>query len=154
LFGFREDFPDFIGHSSSQDNKGLADVRRSDYTNTAVRCLYTCTILRVRLYTRTRDIDVHVARATAAERGQRVASLVNNAGRGNGAISAHLLLNIRFVVLSPRIPLRAHPALLPRSPLPTPFYSSRATHLSRPEPAPRHGRVTATLTALFLVDSG
>lgn len=71
-----------------------------------------------------------IARTTAAERGQRVASPVNNAGRGNGAISTHLLLNVRFAVLPPRVPPRVPiKRLLPRSPLPTTSYSPRATHL-------------------------
>jgi len=87
--------------------------------------LYTCTILRVcALRARTRGRRrTCIAQATAAERGQRVASLVNNAGRGNGAISAHLLLNVRFTVLSPRVSPRAHPA----PSFPFPRYQHRPT---------------------------
>lgn len=104
----------------------------------AAHRLYTCTNLGVRVYVciractrgNTWHTRARIARTTAAERGQRVASSVNNADRGNGAISAHLLLNVRFVVLPPRVPPRVPvKRLLPRSPLPAPSYSPRATHL-------------------------
>lgn len=129
--------PIFAHSSWSWDKEGLSvdDFRRDGHTSTP--CAFFTRVLLdayARVRARTRDytwhIRAHIARATAAERGQRVASPVNNAGRGNGAISAHLLLNVRFAVLPPRpVPPRAHRAPSPRSPLPTPSYSSRATHL-------------------------
>lgn len=140
----------------------MDDVRRDGHTNAPRRAVFTrappYVYTHIRACTRghRRHTRARIARATAAERGQRVASPVNNAGRGNGAISAHLLLNVRFAVLPPRVPPRAYPALAPCFPLPTsrPTLRVPPTYISHPEPAPRHGRVTATLTALFLADSG
>lgn len=115
----------------------------------------------VHMYTRARVLNADDCGGTRPE---SCLASVNNAGRGNGAISAHLLLNVRFAALPPP---RHHPPWSPPSaprgstfalratPLDThpPLLLLSACHppiLSRPESALCYtARVAATLTALL-----
>jgi len=117
---------------------------------------YTCRGVKARA--RARSACVYNADDCGGTRPESCLAPVNNAGRGNGAISAHLLLNVRFAALPPfpLPPVPAHPRAN-EPPRPSPRGSSSALlPPSHPalDPQPATARVAATLTALFLADSG
>jgi len=65
---------------------------------------------------RARSACVYIADDCGGTRPESCLAPVNNAGRGNGAISAHLLLNVRFAALPPsnsRSPPRHPPPAFP-----------------------------------------
>jgi len=95
---------------------------------------YTCRDVKARARARARSACVYNADDCGGTRPESCLAPVNNAGRGNGAISAHLLLNVRFAALPP-----SNSRSPPRHSPPAFHLCAFATQPSRPGSAACYG---------------